>query len=83
MQRNVPVQATDDGSIHAYFERQAKIGIDALFIEHMSLLRGKSYRRVLLHTYKSNDPDLGDVWIRSPRVERNAHYYNDYPYAIY
>ncbi|KAF1821470.1 uncharacterized protein K489DRAFT_248682 [Dissoconium aciculare CBS 342.82] len=83
MQRNVPEQATDDGSLHARFERQATMGIDALFPEYMSLLRGKSYRRALLHSYKSSDPDLGDVWIRSPRVEGNAHYYNNYPYAIY
>jgi hypothetical protein len=77
------VQAADDGSIHALFERQAKIGMDALLVEQASLLRRKAYRRVSLLAYKLHHPDWNDVWIRAPRVERNAHRYNEYPMGSY
>jgi hypothetical protein len=40
-------QALDDGSLHALFEGQAKMGMDALSEEQASP-RGKAFRRVLL-----------------------------------
>jgi hypothetical protein len=60
------VQAADDGSIHALFERQAKMRMDALLVEQASLLSRKAYCRVLLLAYKSRHPDWNDVWIRAP-----------------
>jgi hypothetical protein len=77
-QEDYPVtQAAKDGSLHALFEWQAKLKMDALSLKQASLLRGKGYRRSFL---KASHPDLNNFWVQSPRVERNAHRYNDYPF---
>lgn len=79
----VAVAASDDGSLHEHFERQAKMGMDALTAKHESLLRSKHYRRILLHAIKSDDPVVDDFGVQAPRVERGAHRYDGYPPEIY